>query len=277
MTPPGDAADHDPLALTELAVELARRAGAVVTEMAEDARRTASTKSSPTDVVTEADRAAEVLITDGILAARPDDSILGEEGAAQTGPSPILWHIDPIDGTTNYVYGIPAYSISIAAEHAGQTVAGVVFNPRSDELFRATRGLGATCNDEPLTVRNQPDLGRALVATGFGYRPERRRHQGRVVAGLIEQVRDLRRFGSAALDLCAVAAGRVDAYYELGLNRWDIAAGELIATEAGAVVGDLDGGSPDTGFLLAAGPSLFGPLGDALRALEAAREGPTPA
>lgn len=264
--------DPDPEKLADLAVELATAAGHRVVELADTARATASTKSTATDPVTDADRVAEAMITDGLLSVRPDDSIVGEEGASHQGGTAVTWHIDPIDGTTNYVYGIPAFSVSIAAEVGDQVVAGVVFNPSVDELYRATIGAGSTCNGERLRVRPATELATALVATGFGYTAPRRRHQGRVIAELLGRIRDIRRFGSAALDLCAVATGRVDAYYELGLNRWDLAAGALIASEAGASVGNLDGGPPLDGFLLAAGPELFGPLRSALRELGADRE-----
>jgi len=258
----------DPAALThelvELAERLAREAGEIAVRMAADARLDPTTKSSGTDLVTAADEASERAITAGILAERPHDSVLGEEGTQRVGTSPVTWHIDPIDGTTNYVYGIAAYSVSIAAAVDDRIEAGAVFDPSTDELFRATRGGGATCNGSPLACRDHDELATALVATGFGYRPERRAEQGRIVAALLPTIRDIRRFGSAALDLCAVAAGRVDAYYERGLNRWDLAAGALIAAEAGATVGNLSGGVADEAFLLAAAPGLFDGLRDAL-------------
>ena len=243
--------------LTDLAERLARRAGVLATELAAEARVETSTKSSSTDLVTSADRASEELICAGILAERPDDGIVGEEGAMHHGTSTVTWHVDPIDGTTNYVYGIGAYSVSIAAAIDDRMVAGAVYDPTADELFRASLGAGATCNGHPLACRTPPELSTALVATGFGYRPELRRQQGEVVAALLPSIRDIRRFGSAALDLCAVAIGRVDAYYERGLNRWDLAAGALIAAEAGATLGNLRGGDADEGFLIAAAPPLF--------------------
>lgn len=250
--------------LIDLAERLARDAGALTLAMAADARIDPTTKSSGTDLVTAADRASEQLITTGILAERPDDGVLGEEGTSHIGTSGVEWHIDPIDGTTNYVYGIGAYSVSIAAAIDDHIVSGAVFDPSTDELFRATRGGGAWCNDSPIACRSQTDLSTALVATGFGYRPELRAEQGKILASLLPSIRDIRRFGSAALDLCAVAAGRVDAYYEHGLNRWDLAAGALIAHEAGATVGNLQGGEADERFLLAATPGLFVSLREAL-------------
>ena len=237
-----------PTALTELAEEVARAAGELARSMAAEARIAPSTKSTQTDLVTKADRAVEELIATELLAHRPDDGIHGEEGTARAGTGPVDWHVDPIDGTTNYVYGIPAYSVSIAAAVDDRVVAGVVYDPAGDELFRATAGAGAWRNDERLSCRLDAELPTALVATGFGYRPEQRRQQARVLTGLLPSIRDIRRFGSAALDLCAVAAGRTDAYYERGLNRWDMAAGALIAAEAGATVGNLRGGDADEGF-----------------------------
>lgn len=254
-SPPVDHRD-----LTELATAVALEAGARVLALAGTARRRPASKSTSTDLVTEADRAAEELISRGLLAARPDDGILGEEGVQHQGTSAVVWHIDPIDGTTNYVYAIPAFSVSIAAEIDGRTVAGVVLNPSTSELYAATSGEGATCNGEPLQTRPPTALATALVATGFGYRPELRRRQAELLVELLPEIRDIRRFGSAALDLCAVAAGQVDAYYEQGLNRWDLAAGALIASEAGAVVANLRDGPPDASFVLAAVPELFGPL-----------------
>lgn len=262
----------DPSLLNELAdlgTTLAREAGAVALDLASSARTSTSTKSSATDLVTEADAVAERVITAGILAARPDDSILGEEGASHSGTGPVLWHVDPIDGTTNYVYGIGAFSVSIAAEMADRVVAGVVFNPSTGELFRATLNGGATLDGERLACRDHPDLSTALVATGFGYRPELRRRQAEVLVELLPRIRDIRRFGSAALDLCAVAAGRVDAYYERGLSRWDLAAGALVAAESGAVVTNLRRGPPDAGFALAAGPTIHGRLRQVLSELDA--------
>ena len=252
--------DHDADSLADLAENVARAAGELAQSMAVEARRAPSTKSTDTDLVTMADRAAEELIATELLASRPDDGIQGEEGTLRPRRSAVDWHIDPIDGTTNYVYGIPAYSISIAAAVDDEVVAGVVYDPTADELYRATVGHGSSCNGARLACRSAADLATALIGTGFGYRPERRRDQGRVLGQLLPAIRDIRRFGSAALDLCAVAAGRLDGYYERGLNRWDMAAGVLIAAEAGATVGNLRGGEPDEGFVLAAAPSLFVPL-----------------
>jgi len=256
--------------LLNLARDLAREAGRIIVEMRAAAVGSATTKSSPTDAVTDADRAAEAIVVDGIHRARPDDRVVGEEGTDRAGTSGLVWYVDPIDGTTNYPYGIPAYSVSIAVgRDGGPVLGGAVYNPVTDELFAATRGAGATLNGRTIATSAQTDLAATLVATGFGYRAERRRAQASLLVELLPAVRDIRRFGSAALDLCAVAAGRVDAYYEAGLNVWDFAAGWLIATEAGAVCDDLRGGPPGSGFLLAAAPGIHGVLADRLRALGA--------
>lgn len=258
--------------LGALAGRLARAAGALALAEAaairggggRGSRGDADTKSSPTDLVTAADRAAEALIIEGILAARPGDGIAGEEGGNRAGTSGVVWHIDPIDGTTNYVYGIPAFAVSIGVEANGELVAGAVFHPSRGCLYHAVQGGGAWRDDERLRCSPLADPATALVATGFAYQPDRRRHQAGVLAEVLPRIRDIRRFGSAALDLCAVASGEVDAYWEQGLNHWDLAGGTVIAREAGALVGNLRGGPPDAGCLLAAPPALFGPLRDLL-------------
>ncbi len=266
MTNPSTPEQPDPLwfELVELATDLADQAGSLILEMAEQARSSASTKSTATDVVTKADEAAERLITNGIVAARSGDGIIGEEGATRPGTSPVVWHIDPIDGTTNYLYGVPAFSVSIAAAVDDTVVAGVVLNPVRRHRYVAVRNGGATCNGAPLSCSPLLDMGTALVATGFGYHHDRRRRQAQLLVEVLPRIRDIRRFGSAALDLCAVAAGEVDAYYERGLNRWDFGAGALVAAEAGAVVANLNGGEPDTDFVLAASPGVFDQLRELL-------------
>lgn len=256
----------DGVELRQLAEKLAREAGRLAEELrveatADFAGLSNTTKSSSADLVTMADKAAEAHIIGGLLAERGDDGILGEEGGSAESRSGVRWIIDPIDGTTNFVYNIPAYSVSIAAEVDGELVAGVVFDPRSDRLFSASLGDGASLAEQgaspnPISVRSHADLATSLVATGFAYVPERRHHQAQVLVHLLPKVRDIRRFGSAALDLCAVAEGRVDAYYERGLNPWDLAGGQLIASEAGAFVGDLRGGAPSSEFALAASPGI---------------------
>jgi myo-inositol-1(or 4)-monophosphatase len=249
--------DSQPL---DLATGLAERAGAMQLERLGSARDQVTTKSSATDMVTAVDKEIERLIVDGILAARPDDGIVGEEGADVAGSSGYRWLIDPIDGTTNYLYGHPGFAVSIACEHEGETVVGVVNDPIHRDLFVATRGAGATRNGEPISCSTEIDLAKALVATGFGYDPPRRREQGEVIARIIGEIRDIRRMGAAAVDLCSVACGRVDAYFERGLNAWDLAAGELIAAEAGVEITAIEGGPARPGSVLAAPPALAGQL-----------------
>jgi myo-inositol-1(or 4)-monophosphatase len=270
--------------LLAIAVAAAREAGELLASR-EGRVLVAATKSSPTDVVTEMDRGAEDLIRARILAVRPGDVILGEEGG-QIGDvlagGGVRWVIDPLDGTVNYLYGLHDWAVSIAAEADGQIIAGAVLVPMHNELFSAVRGGGAqfTSLDPgspgtgiPLRCRAGVPLEQALVGTGFGYRAARRKVQGEVAAALLPRVRDIRRGGSASVDLCSVAAGRLDGYYERGLNYWDYAAGALIAAEAGASVGDSRGGPPSTSMTVAAGPGLFGPLVQALAGLDAERDG----
>jgi myo-inositol-1(or 4)-monophosphatase len=236
-----------PAELLALAVDVAREAAELVARGRASAGDDVAVKSSPVDVVTAVDTATERLVVDRLLSARPEDGVLGEEGADRAGTSGIRWVIDPIDGTVNFLYGLPAYAVSIAAEVDGEVRAGVVLNAATGELFTAVSGGGAhlVTPDRPEPVRlsgSRPvSLEQSLVATGFGYRVEQRRVQGAVVAALLPRVRDIRRHGSAALELCAAAAGRVDAYYELDLKPWDHAAGALIAAEAGLVVTGLAG------------------------------------
>lgn len=246
--------------LLELAVTLANRAGRAITEMRPNAIKSAQTKSSPTDPVTEADAAAEQIIMDGILAERPDDGIVGEEGANRQGSSGVEWFVDPIDGTTNYLYGIPAYSVSIAASVGGEPTVGVVLNPVTVELFTATAKGGAFLNGRAITVSGKEELATSLIATGFSYRHEQRAMQARLLNSVLPQVRDIRRFGSAALDLCSVAAGRVDGYYEAGLNIWDYAAGSLIVREAGGRCSLVPHNEDGSEWLIAGPSSIARPL-----------------
>jgi myo-inositol-1(or 4)-monophosphatase len=247
--------------LLVLARDVAARAAAHILSARPEGRVTvAATKSSSTDPVTEIDRATERLIRREVSAVRPGDGFVGEEGGSQSGSSRVAWVVDPIDGTVNFVYGIPAYSVSIAVQVDGRVVAGVVRNVVSGEEYSAVLGGGARRTaDGREVVLQVPDgagLAGALLSTGFSYDAERRVEQAKAVAGLIGQVRDIRRFGSAALDLCSVADGRVDAYVERGLSSWDHSAGVLIVREAGGVVTGLDGGEPDERLLVAAGPRL---------------------
>ncbi len=220
--------------LLSLARTVAVEAADLVRARRREGVEVAATKSSSVDIVTEADRASERLIYGRLLEARPGDGFLGEEGASAESASGVTWVVDPIDGTVNFLYGIPYYSVSIAATVAEQPVAGVVVNVESGECFTATRGGGAFCDGRPLVVRDRVPLGQRLVVTGFNYVLDVRRAQSAAMARLLPEVRDVRRLGSAALDLCGIAAGRADAYVEEGLNAWDMAAGGLVATEAGA-------------------------------------------
>jgi myo-inositol-1(or 4)-monophosphatase len=252
----------DPSSLLDLAVGTARAAAELVARGRASAGSAVHVKSSPVDVVTAVDTASEELIVGRLLAARPDDGILGEEGSSRAGTSGVRWVVDPIDGTVNFLYGFPAYAVSIAAEVDGQVQAGVVVNVATGEVFTATAGGGARLSSparpEPeLLSGSRPEgLQQTLVATGFGYRVEQRRAQGAVVAELLTRVRDIRRAGSAALDLCSAAAGRVDAYYELHLNPWDHAAGALVAAEAGLVVTGLPGRPFAEPMAIVAAPSI---------------------
>lgn len=234
-----DPEDHLLDALYTLAVHLATEAGTLLAERRTLVRQLVETKSSRTDMVTEVDWAAETLIVEQLGAERPHDGILGEEGGERRGTSGVRWVIDPLDGTTNYLYGFPAYGVSIAAELDGQTVAGAVHDAVHGETFSAARGRGARCNGTPIAVSAADTLSTALVATGFGYDAARRALQGQVLAQVVAAMRDMRRAGAAALDLCWLACGRVDAFYEHGLEPWDIAAGELIVREAGGLTGRL--------------------------------------
>jgi myo-inositol-1(or 4)-monophosphatase len=181
----------------------------------------------------------------------------------------VRWVLDPIDGTVNYLYGLPQYAVSLAAEIDGEAVAGVVINAATGDEWTAVRGGGAWRGDRRLHPSTRTRLDQSLVGTGFGYDAKRRAHQGAVVAQLITRVRDIRRFGAAALDLCAVAEGTLDAYFEKGLNAWDHAAGGLIAAEAGATVSGLRGAAPGLDMVVAAPPAIFGPLHDLLVELDA--------
>ena len=261
--------------LAVLATDMARRAGRLLVDGVARAHHAVQTKSSPTDMVTEMDRASEALIRATIAQQRPGDAVLGEEEGSLTGSTGVRWIVDPLDGTTNYLYGLPVWSVSVAAEVNGVVEVGVVFDPSRDELFRAERGRGATVNGRTLRVVGADDLATALVGTGFAYDAEARARQAAWAAHVIPRVRDIRRAGSAAVDLCWVAAGRMDAYYEQGTRIWDFAAGALIATEAGAWVGGFAGGPPSTdGGLVAAAPQLAGPLRRLLLAAGAPAERP---
>jgi len=253
--------------LRDLAAAIARDAGDMVMEGRSRGDLETTTKSSATDMVTQFDRASETLVVGRILAARPDDAIVGEEGTSRPGTSGISWLVDPIDGTTNFLFDLPGYAVSIAAADAAGTLAGAVYVPRTGELFLAARDQGAFLRDRSgehvLRASAATTLPGALVATGFSYLPERRTQQALRVARLIHEVRDIRRLGAASVDLCHVAAGRVDAYFEEHLGPWDLAAGELIAREAGCRSGDFRGGPVRPEETLVTAPGIF----DAVAAL----------
>ncbi|MFB6612296.1 inositol monophosphatase family protein [Agromyces sp. NPDC056379] len=256
-------------------LDLARRIALHAAESALEARRggvsVAATKSSPVDIVTAVDRDTEALIRRLVLEARPDDGIVGEEDEARIGSSGINWVVDPIDGTVNFLYGVPAWAISIAVVEGSSdptrwtALAAVVVNPSTGEVFEARAGGGARLDGRPLRANTEVPLSHALVGTGFSYSSEARRAQAEVLLELLPLVRDIRRSGSGALDLCSVAAGRLDAYYERGLSPWDHAAGALIAQEAGARVGGPGGGAGTSELVLAAAPALYEEIAAVLR------------
>ena len=273
----GSTEPTEPTGQTDLAESLTHLAARLATEAGRAARdgraargiAASATKSTATDMVTEFDRASEAFIVAGLQQERPDDGIVGEEGASTEGTTGVSWLVDPIDGTTNFLYGLAGWGVSIAARQDGETIAAAVYLPATDELFTATLGQGARLNGAPIHCSTTTALPLTLVATGFGYRPEQRAVQAARVAALLPQVRDLRRFGAASADLCYAAAGRVDAYFEENLGPWDIAAGELIAREAGCRTGGLDGGKARPSTLLAAAPGIFEPLRDLIARIDA--------
>ena len=255
--------------LLALAVELAREAGALVSARRAVGVEVAATKSSIVDVVTAADREAERLLRDRLAELRPNDGFYGEESDPSESASGLTWVVDPIDGTVNYLYGLPHYAVSIAvvtgdpsAEPAAfETIAGVVIAPDAGQLFTAVRGGGAFLNGAPIEVGEGPaDLAQSLLATGYAYETERRRMQAQIWAAMAGEVRDLRRMGAASLDLCNTACGRLDAYFELGLSPWDWAAGALVAREAGAVVAGWSNEPEGRGMLVCGHPRIIGDL-----------------
>src|SRR4051794_39282269 len=254
--PQGDLLSSD----RELAIDLAREAGVLLLGRFGNARDV-DVKSSSTDMVSAADRDAEALIRRGLREARPEDGLLGEEGSHAESSSGRRWVVDPLDGTTNFLYGFPGWAVSIALEGS----LGVVYDPVREELFVAERGSGATLNGRKLRIGAPPDLSTALIATGFGYDAERRNKQGLVLSRVVGRIRDIRRAGAASLDLCWLAAGRLDGYYERGLGAWDWAAARIVAEEAGAVVADLE---PEPHGLAAAHPDLLPQLLELLRGAE---------
>lgn len=235
----------------------------------------ASAKSSPTDLVTDVDRSSESLIVGSLLSARPDDGIQGEEGSSRAGTSGVSWVIDPLDGTINYLYGIAIFAVSIAARVGGRSVVGVVHDPLTGEMFSAAEKRGASLDGRELRLEatGRP-LGEALVGTGFSYGAPSRAAQADLLTVVLPEVRDIRRTGSAALDLCSVACGRLDAYYESELKPWDLAAGELIVREAGGTVVVLEGLDEAQSTVVATAPGLEAPLLDLLRRASSGRGRP---
>ena len=244
--------------LSELCIDLAVEAASTAAlSRAHQPIFPSATKSSATDLVTPSDRAAERFIRAQLSTQRPNDGIIGEEESDLTGTSGLTWIVDPIDGTTNFVFGLPAWGCSIALARGDQLLAGAVHIPALSETYSATLGRGARCNGSEIAASATSSFETALVATGFSYRPQRRAQQGVTVARLLPQVRDIRRSGSAAYDLCCVAAGTVDAYYEECLSLWDLAAGALIASEAGAQVEYSPSGTRTDIAVVASSPGIF--------------------
>jgi myo-inositol-1(or 4)-monophosphatase len=246
--------------LLALAEDIAREAGAQLREAFDRGDLRVSAKSSPTDLVSEADEAAEALIRSRLAGARPQDAILGEEEGDTPGTSGVRWIVDPLDGTTNFLFGVPQWAVSVACEDADGRLAGTVYDAMRDELWSAVRDGPPTCNGSPIEASRADDLAQALVATGFGYEAAVRGRQGELVAGLLPRVRDVRRLGAAALDLAWVAGGRMDAFYERGIQLWDRAAGDLLCARAGLELVELPAEGIMPAGLIVAPAGLVGPL-----------------
>lgn len=271
-----EAASPDDTELAELlalAETIAREAAELVRTRRTAGVSVAATKSNQVDIVTEVDRESEQLIRDRIAATRPQDGFFGEEsGGDGAGASGLTWVVDPIDGTVNYLYGIPDYAVSIAVvqgepePRSWRALVAVVVNAATGEVFTARRGAGTMRNGVPVRANQGVPTATALIGTGFGYDPRRRVWQAGLVRELLAEVRDIRRLGSAALDLCYLADGRIDGFFERGLQPWDHAAGALVAAEAGARVEGLNGAAASSDFLLAAAPGLFEQLHERLLA-----------
>jgi myo-inositol-1(or 4)-monophosphatase len=257
-------------ALLELAVEAARTAGALLAERVRSGvERQVSSKSTPTDLVSEADLASERAIRELLGARRPDDGFVGEEGDRVASASGLSWVVDPLDGTVDFLFGIPQWCVSVAVRDERGTIAGAIYDPNREELFCASRGGRATLTgprgtlelEGPAAARPQEgDLATAMVATGFAYDARVRAAQARVLARVLPRVRDIRRFGSAALDLAWTAAGRYDAYFERTVKPWDIAAGTLVCEAAGLRVVELPAQEDLPWGILVAAPALCEPL-----------------
>ena len=225
--------------LVDLAVEAAHAAGALLLDRFRGPAQGVESKSTHTDLVSDADRASEDLLIDLIASKRPDDGIVSEEGGGGSSSSGLSWVIDPLDGTINYLFGIPVWCVSIAVEDSDGGLAGVIHDPNRGETFTAARGGGSFLNGRHLEVSQRTDLSSALIGTGFAYDARARKVQAELVSRILPEARDIRRAGSAALDLAALSCGRLDAFYEAPMEHWDKAAGILIAAEAGAVVSEL--------------------------------------
>lgn len=246
-----------------LATDAAREAGALLLELRGSPATGVRSKSSATDLVSEADERAERAIVTAIRARRPDDAIVAEEGSSASGSSGVNWYVDPLDGTINYLYGIPQWAVSICCADEDGPLAAAVFDPLRDEVFRATRGGGAWLGKQRLAVTEKRELASALIATGFGYEAAQRTTQGRILANLMGEVRDVRRFGSASLDLCWTGMGRFDGYFESVDKPWDWMGGALVVREAGGRVSQLSPTDPAFPRIIASGPGIH----DALVAL----------
>ncbi|CAB4925367.1 unannotated protein [freshwater metagenome] len=243
---------NDKAELLDLALRVGKKAAALLSARPDVLE--ISTKSSDVDIVTQMDKAAEELIVSSILAERPGDGMIGEEGADRTSTSGITWVIDPLDGTVNYFYGLPGWNVSIAAKDKDGVVVGVVVSPTINSTWWATRGGGSFHNGKKIQCNDPVELNRTMLATGFAYESQKRALQLDFINKLLPYFRDIRRNGAAAVDLAFVGAGNVDAYFESGLHEWDLAAGGLIATEAGAILTQHEVGGQN--FTLAAGPHL---------------------
>jgi myo-inositol-1(or 4)-monophosphatase len=244
--------------LLKLAESVARATGSLLMNRPESF--TLTEKSSAVDFATQMDQQAEEMIVKLLLEQRPDDGIVAEEGAARQSKSGITWVIDPIDGTVNYLYGLPGWNVSIAAKDKDGVVVGVVYAPSINGFWSAIRSEGATYNGNKIKCNDPVALEKALIATGFAYDLNLRNSQGKIMSNLLPKIRDLRRNGAAAVDLCYVAMGAIDGYFEASLKEWDLAAGGLIATEAGAVVSGRAGGEPNGELVVCAGPALHAAL-----------------
>ena len=251
--------------LLDLAERAARAAGGLLLERAAGPLEGVTSKTTPTDPVSDADRAADALLMELIATERPGDGFITEESDGKESRSGTSWILDPLDGTVNFLFRIPWWCVSVAARDAQGTVAGAIFNPSLDEMFSAARGQGAHLNGAPIGVSDRAEIEKALVGTGFSYDSMAREQQAGIVARVLPRARDVRRFGSAALDLAHLACGRLDGFYEAPLEEWDKAAGLLIVTEAGGVITELPGprgkeGEHLTDGVIASGPNLHDAL-----------------